>query len=141
MALIGTVTLKAEPLPISDWTMMWPPCSSTMRPRDRQAEPCAALFCACWCYRPAGTRRRFAPDRPVPMPGPESTTDISKRSPACTARISTPPWSVNLMAFADQVQQHLGEAARIAGANRQAGTPRAEPSLRFLARASDSVAP
>ena len=30
-ALTGIEIMKVEPLPTSDWTMMWLPCSSTMR--------------------------------------------------------------------------------------------------------------
>src|SRR6266404_887260 len=97
-ALIGTETLKVEPEPSSDSTEMRPPCSSTMRREIDRPSPVppflrVLVLSTCW------NSSKILAWSAGAMPGPESTTDMSKRSPFCAARISTPPWSVNLMAL------------------------------------------
>src|SRR5580704_14950261 len=137
-ALTGIEIVKVDPLPTSEWTVMRPPCSSTMRreiDRPSPVPPFLRVMVLSTCWNSSKMRAWSA----GAMPGPESTTENSKRSAACTARISTPPWSVNLMALPTRLSSTC--ASRRASPV-PVGRPGAtvEPSLRFLARASDSVA-
>src|SRR4029077_3170074 len=96
--LIGMVILKFEPLPTSDSTVMRPPCSSTiLREIDspRPVPPFLRVLVLSTCWNSSKILAWSA----AAMPGPVSTTDSSKRSPTLSARISTPPWSVNFRAL------------------------------------------
>ena len=89
--------------------------------RDRRGRAPCRPSCACWCCRPAGTRRRSRAWSSGAMPGPVSThRQLEAASPAWAARISTAALVGELDGIADQVEQHLRQPPRIAGAGRQA---------------------
>ena len=119
-ALTGIEIVKVEPLPTSDSTVMRPPCSSTMRREIERPSPVppflrVLVLSTCWnsskILRLIGRRDAGAgiDDRHLEAVAGLDRTDLD------AALVG------ELDGIADQVQQHLGQPPRIAGAGRQAG--------------------
>ena len=90
-------------------------------PGDREAEPGAALACACSSCRPAGTPRRSAAWSPPAMPGPVSATATTNAPSAAATLDGDLAGLGELDRVADQVEQHLGDPPLVALAARQLG--------------------
>ena len=90
------------------------PCASRSRGRAR-----CRPSCACWSCRPAGTRSKIRAWSSAAMPGPVSRT-VSTKWPFSAAGADRDLALIGeLDRVADEVEQHLRSAARVAGAGRQ----------------------
>ena len=117
----GSVTEKVEPCPGRDSTQILPPCISTMRLRDRQARGRCRPSSWWPSCRPAGTPRRSWPGRPRRCPDRCRAPTSVNEPLAADALIVTSPVIGELDRVADEIEQHLGEAALVAVRRRQVG--------------------